>query len=549
MGSFYRQSPGSINFGTPSSLGQSRYDSSLGLLTKRFVHILRSSEGSALDLNRAATELGVQKRRIYDITNVLEGIGLIQKEGKNHVKWNSNPEVDLSRAPDPSIGPMIASPPAFAKTSGLTAMSPLDTTRTEVDTLRLEEEQLDRYLDFLSRQSFHFSPESFAVPPEGQGPHPFYLPKGIDDAKSLMYVRFSDITGLETYGSDSIIGIKAPMGTNLEVPDPDQGMRAGMRRYQMFLSSKSPPTGQRQPGLSRGPINVYLIRPQVKPGQEESKRTEALEGGKAAPTTGGYVEETLERGTGEGAPEFEPFLPVTKRPYAQMNEGPPPPYGLPPYYHDPAWGNPLYAPPLHPQPAKRSRQGGLEITPEDTKTPDKKRGGETLKPRPNSDRSQDEGLVFEGPQYYGSGDFHPDELPTPLASGPLSPLWNRFAVYDDPRGGPPLGSASFGMHRPPTPVTNQQDLYNMPLQSPGSRGFLPSGYMLSPTVPPGFSPAGGTSGPTRHTDVHFPLPTLQGESRHSGTLPVWQAGPRQIPDPGDSEASGKPPSVKPRPRR
>jgi hypothetical protein len=62
-------------------------------------------------LNTAATELGVQvqpsetslltrqfsylsfvysvlqKRRIYDITNVLEGIGLIEKKSKNNIQW------------------------------------------------------------------------------------------------------------------------------------------------------------------------------------------------------------------------------------------------------------------------------------------------------------------------------------------------------------------------------------------------------------------------------------------------------------------------------
>ena len=31
--------------------------------------------------------MGVQKRRIYDITNVLEGIGLIEKCIKNMIKW------------------------------------------------------------------------------------------------------------------------------------------------------------------------------------------------------------------------------------------------------------------------------------------------------------------------------------------------------------------------------------------------------------------------------------------------------------------------------
>ena len=39
-----------------------------------------------LDLNQAATALGVQKRRIYDITNVLEGIGLIEKRSKNNIQ-------------------------------------------------------------------------------------------------------------------------------------------------------------------------------------------------------------------------------------------------------------------------------------------------------------------------------------------------------------------------------------------------------------------------------------------------------------------------------
>ena len=28
-----------------------------------------------------------QKRRIYDITNVLEGIGLIEKRNKNCIQW------------------------------------------------------------------------------------------------------------------------------------------------------------------------------------------------------------------------------------------------------------------------------------------------------------------------------------------------------------------------------------------------------------------------------------------------------------------------------
>ena len=41
-----------------------------------------------LILLQAADQLNVrQKRRIYDITNVLEGIGLIEKKSKNSIQW------------------------------------------------------------------------------------------------------------------------------------------------------------------------------------------------------------------------------------------------------------------------------------------------------------------------------------------------------------------------------------------------------------------------------------------------------------------------------
>ena len=63
-----------------------RYDSSLGLLTKKFVALIQGAPEGVLDLNQAATMLGVQKRRIYDITNVLEGIGLIEKRSKNNIQ-------------------------------------------------------------------------------------------------------------------------------------------------------------------------------------------------------------------------------------------------------------------------------------------------------------------------------------------------------------------------------------------------------------------------------------------------------------------------------
>ena len=69
----------------PSNSG--RFDSSLGLLTRKFVDLLKNAPDGNLDLNEAAVQLNVQKRRIYDITNVLEGIGLIEKKSKNNIHW------------------------------------------------------------------------------------------------------------------------------------------------------------------------------------------------------------------------------------------------------------------------------------------------------------------------------------------------------------------------------------------------------------------------------------------------------------------------------
>ncbi|KAE8576624.1 hypothetical protein XENTR_v10004263 [Xenopus tropicalis] len=66
---------------------RSRYDTSLHLTTKRFLELLSQSSDGVVDLNWAAQVLNVQKRRIYDITNVLEGIHLITKKSKNHIQW------------------------------------------------------------------------------------------------------------------------------------------------------------------------------------------------------------------------------------------------------------------------------------------------------------------------------------------------------------------------------------------------------------------------------------------------------------------------------
>ncbi|KAF9902210.1 E2F transcription factor 3 [Linnemannia zychae] len=75
----------------------SRSERSLGMLTKQFIHLLKEENGT-LDLNMTADRLKVQKRRIYDITNVLEGIDLIEKFKKNNVRWKGVTSANKSTA-------------------------------------------------------------------------------------------------------------------------------------------------------------------------------------------------------------------------------------------------------------------------------------------------------------------------------------------------------------------------------------------------------------------------------------------------------------------
>ncbi|XP_037961059.1 transcription factor E2F2 [Teleopsis dalmanni] len=66
---------------------QSRNVGSLVHLTQKFVELMKRN-GGVIDLKMATDILDVQKRRIYDITNVLEGVGLIEKtRHSSMVRW------------------------------------------------------------------------------------------------------------------------------------------------------------------------------------------------------------------------------------------------------------------------------------------------------------------------------------------------------------------------------------------------------------------------------------------------------------------------------
>ena len=62
-------------------------ENSLGTLTKNFINYIKKTGRKAININDLVKVLSVKKRRIYDITNVLQGMGYIQKSGKNEILW------------------------------------------------------------------------------------------------------------------------------------------------------------------------------------------------------------------------------------------------------------------------------------------------------------------------------------------------------------------------------------------------------------------------------------------------------------------------------
>ncbi|GAQ91742.1 Transcription factor E2F/dimerization partner [Klebsormidium nitens] len=195
-----------MSFGSPPSASQqtpgsscSRYDQSLGLLTKRFIDLIKQAVDGVVDLNKAAETLQVQKRRIYDITNVLEGIGLIEKKSKNNILWKG--------------------------AAGTTTVESLDETaqlQAELDHLQQQEMALDEQIQMMRERVAAFQED--------------------EHSKQWLYVTEQDIKSLPGFERETLIAIKAPPGTEVEAPNvEDTG------NYQIILRSTA------------GPIDVYLV--------------------------------------------------------------------------------------------------------------------------------------------------------------------------------------------------------------------------------------------------------------------------------------------------
>ncbi|KAK1407264.1 hypothetical protein QVD17_38878 [Tagetes erecta] len=74
----------------PSASGSTTYcrkQKSLGLLCSNFLGLYNRDGIETVGLDDAASRLGVERRRIYDIVNVLESVGVLVRKAKNTYHW------------------------------------------------------------------------------------------------------------------------------------------------------------------------------------------------------------------------------------------------------------------------------------------------------------------------------------------------------------------------------------------------------------------------------------------------------------------------------
>ncbi|XP_040320598.1 transcription factor E2F2 [Herpailurus yagouaroundi] len=253
---------------TPKSPGEkTRYDTSLGLLTKKFIYLLSESKDGVLDLNWAAEVLDVQKRRIYDITNVLEGIQLIRKKAKNNIQW-----VGRGMFEDPTR-------PGKRQQLG-----------QELKELMSTEQALDQLIQTCSLSFKHLTEDKAN--------------------KRLAYVTYQDIRAVGSFKEQTVIVVKAPPQTRLEVPDRSE------ENLQIYLKS------------TQGPIEVYLCPEEVQ--EPDSPTKEPFPSASPLGPIPDSTQPSSSTDPGMTEPMASPGPALTPQQALQLPAPPPPPLPLVP---------------------------------------------------------------------------------------------------------------------------------------------------------------------------------------------------------------------------
>lgn len=185
---------------------------------------------------QAADTLNVkQKRRIYDITNVLEGIGLIEKKNKNCIQWRgavpgSNTEESVER---------------------------LAVLKEEIDSLEEFENVIDQHKSWVQQSIKNITEDS--------------------KNEKACYVTHEDIC--QSFEGETLLAVQAPNGTQLEVPIPEVQQSGLKKKYQIHLKSTE---GQIYVLLvNKDPDSEHPVAVQVPPPKEIAeaieKASEAIE--------------------------------------------------------------------------------------------------------------------------------------------------------------------------------------------------------------------------------------------------------------------------------
>ncbi|KAM9382965.1 transcription factor E2F6-like [Phaethornis superciliosus] len=203
-----------------------RFDQSLVRFTRKFMDLVKAAPDGVLDLNEVATTLGVKKQRVYDITNVLHGIDLIQKRSKNVIQW---------------IGYNL----------DLVSGKPRDQQRLEDELFELSEmeEALDELIKECACQLFELTVDKETAK------YPFH--SLITSAHSFAYVTYQDIRSIQAFQEQIVIAIKAPEETILEITIPKEDC------IEVHMKS------------TKGPIDVYLC--EVEQGKSGAKTCEDVD--------------------------------------------------------------------------------------------------------------------------------------------------------------------------------------------------------------------------------------------------------------------------------
>ena len=175
------------SFLNENSVIKPRVENSLGELTKNFVNYIKTSGRKTININDLVHELKVKKRRIYDITNVLEGIGYIQKHAKNEISWIKN-DVFL---------PQI-------KTSNRisTISTEIKNLQETLKNLENEEIEIDQNIEII-KNKFNFISQQ-------------------EEFNKFGYITFNDLNDLSSNEKFDLLAIKAPKGTLVDIIDPNE---------------------------------------------------------------------------------------------------------------------------------------------------------------------------------------------------------------------------------------------------------------------------------------------------------------------------------------